>query len=223
MSTNWWGDKPKPSLWVRLLLFVNPDWRPRNLFVAPEISAPSTRGLSEVIEVEQGKLASEIHLVRTSENLSNWADSGEFPRRDTIWVFKDSVVLQVLGHFGSNSGNRYKARSSAERKKLKPFLYPNQGKAYDRTHLIPIGYHGSESDQWLLVGWDSDQNRNDLKEFEKAVKKLDFPIFWYTEVRKESYGASWHYRIYNANNISETSVPIKTLDLELRCDFIWTL
>lgn len=59
-------------------------------------------------------------------------------------------------------------------------LYPEGKEAFDRTHIVPIGFHGTESDNRLLVGWNSNQNRVQINKFEKKVRKFND--------RKRSYG-----------------------------------
>lgn len=115
--------------------------------------------------------------------------------------FHNKEIHEVACRFGAGSSNRFQARSDKVRKKLKPLLFPNQDMPFDRTHLIPVGYHGSENDNRLLVGWDSNQNRNAMRHFESEVAKMNEleSIIWITIIRKKQNGASWTTTILNTN------------------------
>src|SRR5699024_12125259 len=77
-----------------------------------------------------------------------------------------------VAHLAPGSGYTFRERDVAARGLLKPLIYPrDQGKPFDRTHLLPIGYHGSENDERLLVGWDSDANRGPFRSEERRVGK----------------------------------------------------
>lgn len=131
-------------------------------------------------------------------------------------------MLEVVGHFAPEDGFRYSERSDSERKKLKPSLRPRTKEGeYDRAHLIPFGYHGSENDKRLLVGWDKVQNERDFNQFEQEVKALRYPIYWVTIVRRDGDGATWSYRIYNATN-PKKPVLTKKLDRKSVHKFMWS-
>lgn len=109
---------------------------------------------------------------------------------------------QLAGMFESNSFFRYQHRDDQARKRLKPLLYPKGNKPFDRTHVIPIGYHGSENDARIVVGWNGEQNRNAIKDFESEVRKFNTAstIIWFADIRKEDNGlAVWDAYIYDRN------------------------
>lgn len=120
---------------------------------------------------------------------------------DTLLWYRDNNVHQIVMKFRRNSYNRYQHRSDVARRRLKPLTYPiNTGKPFDRTHLIPVGYHGSENDNLLLVGWDSDLNRNEMNYFEQSVRvhNTNETIIWFTSIEKQSDGTvRWFTKIFN--------------------------
>lgn len=138
------------------------------------------------------------------------------PGYDTIWCYHDDKMHQVLGHFKANAGYRYKDRNDKKRKQLKPLIFPRQNKPFDRTHLIPIGYHNSENDQRLLIGWDSKQNRGPFNTFEQRQKQRMIPIYWFTQVERTPVGARWTFRIF-----SEQGAILDELETEMIAPFIW--
>lgn len=138
------------------------------------------------------------------------------PAYDTIWCFHNDSMHQVYGHFKAKAGFRYKTRNDKKRKMLKPLIFPRQNKPFDRTHLIPIGYHNSENDQRLLIGWDSKQNRGPFNKFEQRQKKRMIPIYWFTQVTKTPVGARWNFKIF-----SEDGALLDQLETEMVSPFIW--
>ena len=101
-------------------------------------------------------------------------------------------------------------------------LYPKADKAYDRTHLIPYGYHGSENNPALVVGWDSDQNRKELREFEIKVNNINKSkaIYWFTLLERRPTYATWEYRIFD----TESGKLLDKLQLKLECkDWSWEI
>lgn len=139
------------------------------------------------------------------------------PKINTIWTYYGGSTIQALGHFEKGAGFRYVDRSSNRRRKLRPKIYPKQDAPFDRTHLIPFGYHNSEADNRLLVGWDSEQNQTTLNNFEQEMKKLPNDILWLTIIDKKDFGATWKYRIYDA----KTRKVLGKLDLELDREMVW--
>lgn len=120
---------------------------------------------------------------------------------DTLLWYRDNNVHQIVMKFKTNSYERYQHRSSSARQRLEPLVYPiHIGKPFDRTHLIPVGYHGSENDNLLLVGWDSDLNRNQMNDFEQTVRVFNSnqTIVWFTSIEQQSDGTvRWYTKIFN--------------------------
>lgn len=149
--------------------------------------------------------------------LANVITFDKKPSPNTAWCYHDRNVHQVVAHVLPRAGYLCRERSNKERKMLRPKLYPRQNKPFDRTHLIPIGYHGSENDSRLLVGWDSDANRNEFNEFEQIQKKRPYPLYWCAFITRMPYGAKWEYIIYNA----ETLEPVDYMIHEFEAQFVW--
>ena len=113
---------------------------------------------------------------------------------DIVYFYHDKQTHQVAVSFDPKSAWKYQARSNSKRKNLKPMLYPEGKTSYDRTHIIPIGFHGTESDNRLLVGWNSRQNRVDINRFERKVREYNknHKILWFADIAKEPDGsATW--------------------------------
>lgn len=133
--------------------------------------------------------------------------------------FHNKKYHQVAIPFASGSAFRYNYRSDAMRKRLKPLLYPKSSKPFDRTHVIPIGYHGSENDNRLVVGWDSVQNRNEMANFEKKINQLNNNqrIIWFTSIElNDNQTASWHVKILDTKG-----KVIDSADFNYNCIFFW--
>lgn len=164
-----------------------------------------------------------IYNYTGSGNLSRASQMIKKPDGNKIFCYHDAKVMQVFAHFERGQGFDHQKRDDAARKQLEPLIYP-KGVQYDRTHLIPIGYHGSENDKRLLVGWDSSQNRNEMADFEKRAKALNkkVPIWWLTSISRIPGGLRWQYRIYDATDQKSTNPTCRLhLDLDYPCEYVW--
>lgn len=145
-----------------------------------------------------------MRIFQANKPLDKVMESTQKPKQDTIWYYHDSRRHQIYAHLMPGTGFRVPGseRSDKDRAKLKPKLKPLKSpgydEPYDRTHLLPFGYHGSENDPRLVVGWSRAENRNGLAEFEMRAKKLGYPIFWLTDIRRTKYGAIWRYVVCKA-------------------------
>lgn len=161
-------------------------------------------------------------ITNISKPLDNAIDFPTKPAPGTIYSHTSKVKLQVFAHFDPQAGFAYEGRSNTARRKLKMLVYPNPSvwkKSIDRTHLIPVGFHGSESDPRLLIGWDSDVNRGKFNDFEKRQKNYSFPIYWLASVTRLKRGARWEYRVYNA----ESGELVDSLEDIMKCPFVWKI
>lgn len=117
------------------------------------------------------------------------------------YYFHDIDYHQIAVKFEPRSIKpEYKVRDDAERKKLKPLLFPIQDVWFDRTHVIPIGYHGSESDKRLLVGFNSELNQNELKHFEEKVANINRTktILWFVSIERQlDKSARWNTTVWD--------------------------
>lgn len=136
------------------------------------------------------------------------------------YYYHDSDYHQIAVKFEPRSiKDEYKTRDDAERKKLKPLLFPKQNVPFDRTHVIPVGYHGSESDKRLLVGFNSEINQNELKDFEIRVANINKSktILWFVSIEKQLDGSA----LWNATVWSESGTVLKQAKFHDKKEFVW--
>lgn len=140
------------------------------------------------------------------------------PPAGHVWHYHDENTHELLSHLLPNRGFDFKGRNDQARKRLKAGIYPiNNNKPFDRTHLIPFGYHGVEADPKLLIGWDSTQNQGPMNKFEQRQKKRTKPIFWLARVTKIPDGARLTYQVFDVKNhelVDEESYIMKS-------EFMW--
>lgn len=140
------------------------------------------------------------------------------PPAGHVWHYHDSTTHELLSHLLPERGFDFKGRNDQARKRLKAGIYPiNNNKPYDRTHLIPFGYHGVEADPKLLVGWDSVQNQGPMNKFEQRQKKRKKPILWLARITKTPDGAALTYQVFDVKNhelIDEETYIMKS-------EFMW--
>jgi len=152
------------------------------------------------------------------KSLDNAIELKTKPKKNRIWVYHDKDRHQLFAHLDVRSGFKCKTRNDELRRNMIPWIKPKVKKKYDRTHVLPIGYHGSDGDPRLIIGWDSEHNQNELKNFEFRNKKRDEPIYWFTDIRKDKYGATWSYKIYSV----KTKKLIDSLTLRMdKTQFMW--
>lgn len=135
-----------------------------------------------------------------------------------IWYYHDTTYHQIFARLEPGQGfmatSEY--RDDVARKHTHMLIRPVGIGAYDRTHIIPFGYVNTETDNRLIIGWDSNMNRNVLADFEKKQKYREVPIYWFTQIRRTDYGAEWSTVITDEN----TRI-LDTLTLRLKCNFVW--
>lgn len=128
-------------------------------------------------------------------------DNAKLGDADDLFYYRSDRKLQLVVKFKPHSAKRYQYRDDKQRKTLKPIIAPKRGKKpYDRTHLIPIGYHGSENNPLLVIGWDSVQNRGEIEQFERRIAKINQTetIIWFVDLTYEvDKTVSWDVWITN--------------------------
>lgn len=200
---------------------ATPKKKPKPAKTAPAKSTSTSRPVvdtaNEASDVGVSSSETKVAILRYSKPLDNAIRFKKKPPRGSLYTYHDATKHQVFAHFGPGDGFAYSGRSDVARKKLTPLVYPKQAVPFDRTHLIPIGYHGSEKDSRLLVGWDSATNRGLFADFEKKQKKRTKPIYWLTSVTKNASGALWEYKIYDV----DSGELVDSVEHQLNAEFIW--
>ena len=94
---------------------------------------------------------------------------------------------QIAVRFEQQSGFRYYQRNPAKLQRFKPMIYP-KNKTYDKTHLIPLGFNGTENYPRLNIGWNRKLNRGAIKKHEQKVININknHTIFWFVDVEKRN-------------------------------------
>ncbi|HAQ9551437.1 TPA: hypothetical protein IYF59_000069 [Enterococcus faecium] len=150
--------------------------------------------------LDRGILGVKVLEVNQPFELDNARDRLLRAEVGVAYFYHDKSKHQIAIKFNPKSAWRYQARDDLKRRKLKPMLYPEGKEAFDRTHIVPIGFHGTESDNRLLVGWNSSQNRVQINKFEKKVRKFNDRkiILWFANIQKQPDGtAKWEAVIFD--------------------------
>lgn len=107
---------------------------------------------------------------------------------------------QLAVRFEENSAWKYYERSNKRRVKLRPLIEYTKKGSSDRTHLIPIGFHGSENDECLLIDFNSTINRQNLKKFEEYVSGVNekSEVLWFIDiVRQNDDSVIWNAVVWD--------------------------
>lgn len=159
------------------------------------------QNLKEVGQPKKKKLG--LEMVDLSSDLDNkkalaMLQASE-PRVTFYW--HDDTQHQIAVKFDKNGiKEEYKPRSNKERRQLEPLIKPYRIENTDRTHVIPIGYHGSENDQRLLIRFDSHINQVKLKNFEEQASKINKkqPILWFVDIQKQDNDSvKWYASVWD--------------------------
>lgn len=110
---------------------------------------------------------------------------------------------QIAVKFDRGSAWKYHARNDAKRKKLEPIIEHKIKGRGDKTHVIPVGFHGSDHDERLLVRFDSKINKGVLKKTEEYVANInnDEPILWFVDIVKQNdKTVVWNCTVWDERN-----------------------
>lgn len=204
------------KLYIKIRQSLQPYWKPNPKWLEKK---DVERKKSKGIKVKGTTKPTMVKLMEYKKPMDKCYKFKNKPKDDEIWYYRDKNRHQIMAKFQAGCGYRFKSehRDDLERKKLKPLIYPIQNSPFDRTHLVPFGYHGLENDQILVVGWNSDQNRNEFSEFEQRQKVRKVPIYWITDIRRTTTGVRWRYIILNA----DTNEVLDVLKTSMNCEFKW--
>lgn len=164
-----------------------------------------------------------VELKKRPETTSGTLAADLVPAPRQAYVFHDNQRHVVIAHLVRGTAWDYTVRDTAARAKLKPKFIPiGLGKPYDRTHLVPFGFHGSENDPFLVVPWDPAQNQGPMNKYEQDTKKLTNrkDVIWCAQVDlgPHSKGAVLSYYIYDPVSRREIRQHFTS---HMKCSFKW--
>lgn len=201
-------------------------------FVYPPIFIRADRTGVNAIEGAVGSDKSKIDVIKSEYDKPvdyllmaehyDWRKN-PLPKRKIFWNMTEDV-FQVIAHFPKGASLVYDRASQkagdsgvtsdshARKKGLKNALVSSgtgEGEI-SYCHLIPVGYHGSESDTRICIGFSSEHNRTQEREFETHVKKAnaDYDIVWATQIRRRPWGLEWEYRV-SYNGVYDNAYPTR--------------
>jgi len=162
---------------------------------------PNTSKPSDVLEFREDELG--VKIIDASEPFDDddAFDTMLKSASNVAYFYHDENYHQIAVKFQPGSRKvHYQKRDDIARKQLKPLLFPNANQPFDRTHVIPIAYHGSENDNRLLVGFNSKLNREDLRDFESKVGQFNDKqtILWFVSIDKQDDGSAiWYANVWD--------------------------
>lgn len=151
----------------------------------------------ETLPREQWETARGLTVTEMDRPLTAVWKRDRLPLPQHVWYYHDENTHELFSHLIPGSAQKATTRNNAVRKNMALLIAPRNG-SYDKTHLIPFGFHGSEASARLLIGWDSAQNRGPMNVFESEQKKRTEPFYWMVRVTKKERGAQLIYAVYDA-------------------------
>lgn len=155
--------------------------------------------------------------------LEHYVREHVFPKEGHMFFFRNNSRHEILMTCVPAMTHKLfegAERSNYERGKLRS-LVKCCDVPVDRTHLIPFGYHGQESDSRLVIMWPSQDNRGTLNDFERSVAKLAQCVTWHVSIDKLDNGVMWSSTVYDAKT-GETLMTHEPLvfhgDVEWVCE-----
>lgn len=200
------------KLYISVRKWFQPYWNPR-----PKITKVKQKKKQES---QYNTVEQSVKILRSKHRLERLWNGGKTPSVGKYWFFHDVSHHEVGAYLPKDTAFTFTERNDKERSELKPLIYPRMNVAYDRTHLIPFGYHGIENNSALVIGWSSSHNRNELRNFEIEMNKENKTrdLVWFTYVTRKPEFGIWTYRVYDAN----TRKIVGELTLKLKCgDWFW--
>lgn len=145
-----------------------------------------------------------FYIHNLDDPLGDIWDDDALPMPQQAWFYHDGSVHELFSHLLPGSARNFSGRRDDARKRLKPLIKPMYDSVpFDRTHLLPFGYHGVESDARLLIGWDREQNRKGMRLFEDRQKRRSVPIYWLARVSRTAFGAVLYYGVWDAKTMEK--------------------
>lgn len=185
---------PQKNVYVILRQWLQPWWRP----ISKDASDVTTPDLVAQTPPAQSR---GLTLHTTKAAIADFRKLQSLPELNSAWCYHDGAIHQVLAHLRADGRNDFpkEKRDDSARQSFKPLIYPTNVK-YDRTHLIPFGYHGKEDNPYLLIGWSNVDNQGLFAKFENKQSDRGVDLYWFTTVLKNDKGAVWAYAIYDARS-----------------------
>lgn len=156
-----------------------------------------------------------VYLTRVGFSINKLEHLTQLPVYDEIFCFENGSCLHLLAHFTTGAGFRYHQRRDNERRKIKLSIFP-KNVPFDRTHLIPFGYHNQENNRFLIIGWNREDNQTTLRLFEEKQKTRQCPIYWQTLIDHYEDTVTFTYNIFN-----EDFCLLDSIKLESHGKFMW--
>lgn len=167
----------------------------------PKLSAEEEKAKKAFLDT--GAIGIELVTVNNVMSEKNALNRLNMSNPQIAYYCHENGHHQIAVKFEKAFAWKYHARNDSKRKQLKPIIeHKKQGKG-DKTHLIPVGFHGSENDERLLVRFDSKINKGALKKAEEHVSKIniDEPILWFVDIIKQDDDtAIWNMVVWDENN-----------------------
>lgn len=206
--------QPTDSLFVRTRRWFEPYYEPK-----PKANSGRTKPApaKQPAPARKKRPDPELRVLDYRNPLDNAIRFKTKPGPNRVWCYHDSKRHHLFAHLLPQSGAQFRDRDNQKRRKLEPMLYPTDVGVYDRTHVLPIGYHGSERDRRLLVGWDSTANRGIFESFERKHKRSSKPVYWLTAIERTPTGATWLYRVYDVDTLE----VVDELTHSMTATFVW--
>lgn len=186
----------------------------------PDVDLKATTGLLQKNQniLDRGDIG--IEIIGYNQPLTDVCRTLQQSGSHVAHYYHDSEHHQLAVKFNPDSSRLFYIRDDVKRKKLKPLLFPlTNNEPFDRTHIIPVGYHGSENDERLVVGFSSRINREDLYDFEIYVAEVNKnkTILWFVDIEKQRDGSAiWHATVWD-----EQGDIIAHDDFHDEHEFVW--
>lgn len=153
---------------------------------------------TELDAVNRGELG--VRIITLNSQMDHTTAFQRIEQSDShiAYYYHSKDRHQIAVKFDPQSGFRYYKRNDLKRKKFKPLIYPKYV-SFDKTHLIPVGFHGSESDPRLLIGWSSKLNRGSIKRHEEKIINInqDYTVLWFIDIEKtDTDSAYWSSTVW---------------------------
>lgn len=183
----------------------------------PSLDEASQKELSDLLS--RGEIGVKIVNINKIMTIETALERLQFSGSHNGYFIHTDTHHQLAIRFEKGSTWKYYERSNKRRSKLRPLIeYKSKGNS-DKTHLIPVGFHGSENDERLLIDFDSTINRTQLRKFEEYIGDVNAreDILWFIDIQRQlDDSVVWNAIVWNnSGNV------IKQASFHDRSKFMW--
>ena len=182
------------------------DWRrfnQKDLIMFSDLDKERKRKIATVTQIRDDELYKNVlKVINLWQRIDRVNLKKQAPKLAEIWTYHDETCQQMIAHVPKNGRHADFVRDKEKRATLEPTFKTTKNTrkdeaVYDRTHMIPFGYIGTENDYRLVVPFSAKLNRGEIAAFENKISNMNQSCYWCTFIEKKDWGARWISKVFD--------------------------